>query len=132
MTEIPIYTDQGRYVFKVWDSAGQEKYGGLRDGYFIAGKCAIIMFDVSSRVTYKDVPGWYRDVTRVCGNIPTVLLGNKCEDPDRKVKSEHVTFHKKSERITPIEYFEVSAKTNFQIEKPFIWLLRRLTNNLSL
>lgn len=31
-----------------------------------------------------------------------------------------------------MEYFEVSAKTNYQIEKPFIWLLRRLTNNPSL
>ena len=83
MTEIPIFTDQGRFIFKVWDTAGWEIYRGLRDGYFIAGKCAIIMFDVGSRITYKDVSRWYRDVTRVCGNIPTVLIGNKCENPDR-------------------------------------------------
>ena len=25
-------------VFNVWDTAGQEKYGGLRDGYYIQGK----------------------------------------------------------------------------------------------
>ena len=28
--------------------------------YSIQGQCAIIMFDVTSRVTYKSVPNWYR------------------------------------------------------------------------
>ena len=27
-------------------------------------ECAIIMFDVTSRITYQNVPNWYRDVTR--------------------------------------------------------------------
>lgn len=26
-------TNYGPIVFKVWDTAGQEKFGGLRDGY---------------------------------------------------------------------------------------------------
>ena len=26
-------TDRGPIVFNVWDTAGQEKYAGLRDGY---------------------------------------------------------------------------------------------------
>jgi hypothetical protein len=34
-------------------SLAQEKFGGLRDGYYIQGQCAIIMFDVTSRITYK-------------------------------------------------------------------------------
>jgi GTP-binding nuclear protein Ran len=35
------------------------------------------MFDVCSRVTYKNVPKWYKDLTRICENIPIVLVGNK-------------------------------------------------------
>lgn len=35
------------------------------------------MFDVTARVTYKSVPNWHRDLTRVCDNIPMVLCGNK-------------------------------------------------------
>jgi GTPase SAR1 family protein len=38
----------------------------------IQGECAIIMFDVTSRITYKNVPNWHRDLTRVCENIPIV------------------------------------------------------------
>ena len=41
------------------------------------GQCAIVMFDVTARVTYKNVPNWHRDLVRVCENIPIVLCGNK-------------------------------------------------------
>lgn len=30
---MPFYTNRGQLVFNVWDTAGQEKYAGLRDGY---------------------------------------------------------------------------------------------------
>jgi|688.fasta_scaffold423097_2 hypothetical protein len=36
---------------------------------------SVIMFDVTSRVTYKNVPNWHRDLVRVCENIPIVLTG---------------------------------------------------------
>ena len=53
----------GQIQFDVWDTAGQEKFGGLRDGYYINGQCGIIMFDVTSRITYKNVPNWHRTST---------------------------------------------------------------------
>ncbi|MDG2675942.1 GTP-binding protein, partial [Vibrio parahaemolyticus] len=70
-----FHTNRGPIKFNVWDTAGQEKFGGLRDGYYIQAQCAIIMFDVTSRVTYKNVPNWHRDLVRVCENIPIVLCG---------------------------------------------------------
>lgn len=58
-------------------------------------QCAIIMFDVTSRVTYKNVPNWHRDLVRVCENIPIVLCGNKVDIKDRKVKAKSIVFHRK-------------------------------------
>jgi GTPase SAR1 family protein len=55
-----FHTNYGEIKFEVWDTAGQEKFGGLRDGYYINGQCGIIMFDVTSRITYKNVPNWHR------------------------------------------------------------------------
>jgi GTPase SAR1 family protein len=57
----------------------------LRDGYYIGGQAAIIMFDVTARVTYKSVPQWHKDLSRVCEGIPIVLCGNKVDCKDRKV-----------------------------------------------
>ena len=88
-------TNRGPITFNVWDTAGQEKFGGLRDGYYIQGQCAIIMFDVTSRITYKNVPTWHKDLVRVCENIPIVLCGNKVDIKDRKVKAKAITFHRK-------------------------------------
>lgn len=130
VSSIVFFTNRGPIKFHMWDTAGQEKLGGLREGYYIGGQCAIIMFDVCSRITYKNVPKWYKDLTRICENIPIVLVGNKVDAKDRKVKARQITFHRKRN----LQYYDVSAKSNYQFEKPFLWLLRRLIgdNNLFL
>merc|ERR1711981_966958 len=125
---MPFYTSKGNIVFNIWDTAGQEKLGGLREGYYIGGQCGIIMFDVCSRITYKNVPKWYKDLTRICEGIPICLVGNKVDVKDRKVKAEQITFH----RRRGLQYFDVSAKSNYQFDKPFTWLLRRLTGDPNL
>merc|ERR1712070_198629 len=109
-------TNCGPLVFNVWDTAGQEKFGGLRDGYYIQGKCAIIMFDVTSRITYKNIPVWHRDVVRVCDCIPVVICGNKVDIKERQVCPKNVCFHRRKS----IKYIEISAKTNYNYEKPFL------------
>ncbi|CRG90873.1 GTP-binding nuclear protein GSP1/Ran [Talaromyces islandicus] len=121
-------TNLGAIQFDVWDTAGQEKFGGLRDGYYINGQCGIIMFDVTSRITYKNVPNWHRDLVRVCENIPIVLCGNKVDVKERKVKAKTITFHRKKN----LQYYDISAKSNYNFEKPFLWLARKLVGNQTL
>lgn len=41
---------------------------------------------------------------------------------ERKVKTGAVTFHRKKN----LQYFEISAKSNYNFEKPFLWLARKL------
>ncbi len=153
MHPLLFHTNHGPIVFDVWDTAGQEKFGGLRDGYYIQGKvllllssltlqCAIIMFDVTARVTYKNVPNWHRDLVRVCENIPMVLCGNKVhllfflrvvtafqvDMKDRAVKPKQIVFHRKKN----LQYYDISAKSNYNYEKPFLWLARKLSGEGSL
>lgn len=45
-----FHTNRGIIRFNVWDTAGQEKFGGLRDGYYIQGM--IVIFTVSSIYIY--------------------------------------------------------------------------------
>ena len=70
------------------------------------------------------------EITTMPDNIPIVLVGNKVDVKDRKVKAKQITFHRKKN----LQYYDISAKSNYQFEKPFIWLLRRIVgdNNLSL
>jgi len=119
---LKFYTTHGEIIFNVWDTAGQEKFGGLRDGYYIQGQCAIIMFDVTARETYKNVPNWYKDLTRVCEGIPIVLCGNKVDIKDRKVRPGQVVFHRKKN----LNYYDISAKSNYNYEKPFLSIAKKL------
>jgi len=125
---LTFHTSRGPLRFNVWDTAGQEKFGGLRDGYYIQGQAAIIMFDVTSRMTYKNVPNWHRDLIRVCKNIPIVLCGNKVDVKDRKVKPKQITFHRKKS----LQYYDISAKSNYNFEKPFLWLAKKLVGDANL
>jgi GTP-binding nuclear protein Ran len=122
---LTFVTSRGKIGFYCWDTAGQERFGGLRDGYYIQADCGIIMFEVTSRQTYRNVPNWYRDITRVCDNIPIVLVGNKVDAPDRQVKPKQIVFH----RRRGLQYYDISAKSNYNFEKPFLWLARRLAND---
>eukprot|EP00121_Abeoforma_whisleri_P001180 Awhi_evm1s1047 len=81
------------------------------------------MFDVTERVTYKNVPTWYRDLNRACENIPIVLCGNKVDEKKRQVRARNITFHRKK----GLQYYDISAKSHYQVEKPFLWLARKLT-----
>jgi GTP-binding nuclear protein Ran len=121
-------TNYGPICFNVWDTAGQEKFGGLRDGYYIQGQCAILMFDVTNRTSYKNVQNWHRDLIRVCEDIPIVLVGNKVDIKDRRVKAKNITFHRKKS----LPYYDISAKSNYNFEKPFLALARRLTGKTDL
>lgn len=103
-------------------SASQQREFITDDCLPHSGQCGIIMFDVTSRITYKNVPNWHRDLERVCENIPIVLCGNKVDVKERKVKTSGVTFHRKKN----LQYFEISAKSNYNFEKPFLWLARKL------
>jgi len=38
-------TTRGAIRFNVWDTAGQEKFGGLRDGYYIQVRDLLILTD---------------------------------------------------------------------------------------
>ena len=44
---------------------------------------------------------------------------------ERKVKAKTITFHRKKN----LQYYDISAKSNYNFEKPFLWLGRKLVGN---
>ncbi|KAJ6482523.1 GTP-binding nuclear protein RAN [Mycena sanguinolenta] len=134
---ITFTTNHGPVSFDVWDTVGQElsTFGILlvrrkripAMNITPTAIALLIMFDVTSRNSYKNVPNWYGEFERLCGNIPIILCGNKVDviGPERKVKT---TFHRKKN----LQYFEISAKANYNAEKPFLYLARKLMGSPTL
>lgn len=103
---LAVNTNQGVVNFELWDTAGQEKPGGLRDAYYENLHAAILMFDLQSRVTYKEMSKWYSDICRFNSHVPFVLIANKT-DGEIKVKEKFITLHKKK---TNMSYVRMSVK----------------------
>lgn len=94
----------------------------------IKADCALIMFDLTSRTTLKNVPKWHRDLNRIVQNIPTVIVGNKCDDPNCKVVGEGTEYSRERD----IPYFEISCVTNYQFELPFLTIMQQLVGDPNL
>ncbi|KAF2354272.1 Small GTP-binding protein domain [Trinorchestia longiramus] len=127
-TQVLVNTSVGDKSLVLWDTAGQEKTGPLRDHYYVGAQGAILFLDVTSKVTYKNIPEWHRDVTRVCGdNIPVVLFANKIDIKERKVKEKIINYHTKHPNTMIL--VQGSVKERIHLNKPVEFLLQRITNN---
>src|SRR3989338_8557028 len=83
------------------------------------------MFDVTSRQSYKNIPKHFQSIFSAnADTIPLILLGNKVDCRQRAVLPKHITFHRKKN----MQYYDISAKSNYNSEKPLLWLARRLLN----
>ena len=93
----------------LWDIAGQDKFKLMRSNFYEGSDAVIIVFDVTSLISFDHVENWLNEVRQYCGNVPFILLGNKIDlVEERKVTQEMIK--KISERYN-FPYFETSAKT---------------------
>lgn len=124
-----FFTTSGSIKFRIWEPPTQEEAAdALQEPCFIGMDCAIIMFDVTSMTSYKDVPKWYNKITKINEKVPVVIVGNKIDSDNREVKTRQIQFHRKMN----LHYYDLSVKTDYQLERPFLYLMRKLTNQSSL
>ncbi len=72
---IQFHTNHGSVVLNIWDTAGQEKYSGLRDGYLINAHHVVIFYSVDSKLSARNISFWERDA----GLLPTTIIGTKSD-----------------------------------------------------
>lgn len=128
VTSLSFNTNRGKLNVNVWDTAGQKKYGGMREGYWIGSDACIVFFDVTNSLSYVNADKWIREFKKVNPNAPIVLVGNKVDLRDREVLPQHISLHEKY----GIQYYDISCKSNYNYEKPFLYLLRMLQEDQSL
>ena len=119
-------TSRGPIKFNVWDTGGQDRYCLLRDCYFIQATAAIIFTSVTDRASYRNAWTWWRDVDRVCQNIPKVIVGNKT-DADATWSGGGINFREAN--TLGIPYCELSVKDGCATADPFLVLIRALTGD---
>ena len=100
---------------QIWDTSGQEKYKGLIPSYIRNSSIVFIIYDVSNRTSFENIPKWI-DFVKSIENTTLILLGNKI-DLNRKVETNE---GKKLAKDKGILFFESNAKSNENIKKIFL------------
>jgi Ras-related protein Rab-6A len=99
---------------QIWDSAGQEKYKGLIPSYVRNSSIVFIVYDVSNRSSFDNVPNWISFVKNI-EKTKMILVGNKT-DLQREVQTNEGEELSKNEEML---FFECSAKSNDNIKNLF-------------
>eukprot|EP00741_Cyanophora_paradoxa_P015426 tig00020875_g14889.t1 len=92
-----------------WDTAGQERFNSMHPSYYYRANACIMVFDVTRKVTYKNLETWYKELQDFCKGIPTLVVANKI-DLDTKVTQK--TFNFATKRNLPLYFVSASDGTN--------------------
>jgi GTP-binding nuclear protein Ran len=117
-------------ILNMWDTAGQEKFGGLRDAYYRGCDACLILFSADDKTSFKNVGPWYREISRVCENIPIILAGTKIDLllKSNIVNSNKVSSYAKTKKNLYFSCF-FSSKTSENLLQPIELLLSKLEND---
>lgn len=110
-------TNLGPICFNVWDCAGDERYGGLRDGYFLMANGCLLF----GGPNVGDLEKWNNDVVRVTGPVPTIVVSSKNDLVETKTRPVSNFAIRKG-----LPFVSVSSRCNDNCERPFLLLAKRL------
>jgi len=110
---------------QIWDTAGQERYRSLTKAYYKGAKGALLVYDITRRVTFENIDNWLIDLrTNGDKDILIILIGNKSDLEDKREVSKDEAETKAEQYNTA--FLETSAKSGDNITKGFMELIEQI------
>lgn len=112
---------------EIVDTAGQEEFQSMLDGWIRGADGVILVYDVSSRQTFEELDYFYDKIVETKGNdpFPLLLVGNKCDLPEDK----HVISTLRGQSLAmkwKCLFMETSAKEKVNDQRCFIEMVREV------
>lgn len=111
------YHDQEKdqkYSIDFWDTAGQEQFNKMHASYYFEANACILAFDVTRKVTYKNLQTWYKELRYYCPDIPVICVANKA-DVDPAITKKSFNFPKDNN----LPFYFVSAAEGTNVVRVF-------------
>ena len=109
---------------QIWDTAGQERFGTKSKTYYKGAHGIILTYDVTDANSFKNIRNWIKQIeANAQTSVKKVLVGNKCDKPDRVVTKEE---GKKLADDHNMSFFETSVKTNQNVTEVFNFLTKEI------
>ncbi|KAN0007320.1 hypothetical protein ACTFIV_001208 [Dictyostelium citrinum] len=113
-----MYLEDRTVRLQLWDTAGQERFRSLIPSYIRDSSVAIVVYDITNKVSFTNTIKWIEDVRNERGNnVVIMLVGNKTDLADKRQVSIEEGEAKAKEY--DIMFTETSAKAGFNIKALF-------------
>ena len=114
-------------VFKIelWDTAGQERYKAITAAYYKGAKGAIIVYDVTNKISYDNVDKWCNEL-RIKGskNISIIMIGNKTDLKENIIINSEMS--KEKGNLLHVPVMETSALNASNVKEAFYLLIKEM------
>lgn len=112
---------------EIVDTAGQEEFQSMLDSWIRGADGIILVYDVSSRQTFEELPYFYDKILETKGEniFPLLLVGNKCDLP----KERHIISTLRGQSLAAqwkCLFMETSAKEKINDQRCFIEMIREV------
>ena len=105
---------------QIWDTAGQDRFRTITKTYYKGSQGVILVYDVCDEKSFGNVKNWVNQIEQNAkSTICKVLVGNKCDKPERVITEEQ---GKKLAEEYNMKFFETSAKTGQNVDEAFMFL----------
>eukprot|EP01137_Pigoraptor_chileana_P017601 Opistho-2@75908 len=115
---------------QLWDIAGQERVNNMTRIYYKDASAGIVVFDQTRWHTFNAVKRWKRDIDSKLRSpdgspFPVILVANKADLPNSTFATKEAldAFCQENGFMA---WYDVSAKTNLNIEESFGHLVRHV------
>ena len=112
---------------QLWDICGSECFRSVIPNFYRNASGAVVAYDISDKWSFDQVKTWIEDVKAYSNTeINIVIVGTKCDRLDRKVTEEE---GKKLADELGVKYFETSAKTGYNVNEAYNFLIKEIIDN---
>lgn len=120
------------FLFKVWDTAGQEKFRVMSRSYYQKAHGMILTCAINNRDSFNNLRIWLNALKESVGfdnnNIQLIIIANKIDlEGEREVQEDEI---KQKADDLGIEYFETSAKTGKGIDEAFDTIFKKVYKSI--
>ena len=113
-----VIFDDEEYKFKIYDTAGQERYRSISKSTIKISNGFILVFSVVDKKSFQQIDYWLDSLKEEVDIHKKIiyLVGNKIDLDNREISNEDGVNYSK---LRNINYFETSAKTGFGVNQVF-------------